>query len=164
MINPSLHRELIAEREMHLMRRAEESLRTAEARRDSGRPRGVRALRLSLRNPRPVALTPTDGAVTIRHAGPEDRPALVRLAVLDCAELPPSPLLVAEVDGVTCAALSLVDDRAVANPFRLTDGLVELLRARAAQLRAASGSDDGSPGRARRASLDGLRHRAAADG
>jgi hypothetical protein len=76
--------------------------------------------------------------VTLRFAFPDDQPALWRLAALDCAELPADPVLIAEVNGEARAALSLSEDRVVADPFHRTVELVALLRARAAQL-----SDDG---------------------
>lgn len=76
-------------------------------------------------------------AVTIRHAFPDDALALLRLAALDSGEPPGRPALVAEVDGELRAALSLRDGRVIADPFRRTQALVDLLRARAAQLTAA---------------------------
>lgn len=72
--------------------------------------------------------------VTLRFAFPDDDAGLVRLAGLDCALPLVLPALVAEVDGELCAALSLVDGRAVADPFQFTGELVDLLRARASQL------------------------------
>lgn len=82
----------------------------------------------------PLSALPT---VTIRHAFPDDGLAVLRLAVLDSSEPPSQPLLVAEVDGELRAALSLRDGGVIADPFRRTDALVDLLRARAAQLTAA---------------------------
>lgn len=76
-------------------------------------------------------------AVTIRHAFPDDSLALLRLAALDSSEPPGQPALIAEVDGEPRAALSLRDGRVIADPFRRTQALVDLLRARAAQLTAA---------------------------
>jgi hypothetical protein len=76
-------------------------------------------------------------AVTIRHAFPDDRLALLRLAALDSRESPPQPLLVAEVDGELRAALSLRDGGVIADPFHRTQSLIELLEARATQLIAA---------------------------
>lgn len=73
-------------------------------------------------------------SVTIRHAFPDDALPLVRLAALDSAEVPPPPLLVAEVNGELRAALSLRDGAVIADPFHRTRALVELLSARAAQL------------------------------
>jgi hypothetical protein len=76
-------------------------------------------------------------AVTIRHAFPDDALPLLRLAALDSSGPPAPPALVAEVDGELRAALSLRDGGVVADPFRRTQALVDLLHARAAQLRAA---------------------------
>jgi hypothetical protein len=72
--------------------------------------------------------------VTIRPAFPDDAAAVARLAALDSARLPAGPLLIAEVDGVPWAALTLHGGRAIADPFRPTAALVELLRRRAEQL------------------------------
>lgn len=74
-------------------------------------------------------------AVTIRAARPSDVVALARLASLDSAAAPPEPLLVAEAGGEVRAAISLHDGSVVANPFAPTAALVELLEARARQLR-----------------------------
>ena len=74
-------------------------------------------------------------SITLRAVRQEDDEKLARLAELDSARLPARPVLVAEVEGELCAALSLSDDSVVADPFRPTAGLVYLLRARAKQLR-----------------------------
>jgi hypothetical protein len=81
----------------------------------------------------PLAALP---AVTIRHAFPDDGLALLRLAAIDSSEPPVQPALVAEVEGELRAALSLRDARVIADPFHRTQALVDLLRARAAQLTA----------------------------
>jgi hypothetical protein len=81
-----------------------------------------------------------DRRITIRAGRPDDACALVRLAELDCAELPPEPLLVAEIDGVLRAALSRRSGAAIADPFQPTAAAVELLRIRAAQLAGSSRS------------------------
>jgi hypothetical protein len=73
--------------------------------------------------------------VTIRWAVPADLAALERVAGLDSKRLPAGPLLVAEVGGQIWAALSTLDDAAVADPFVPSGDLVGLLRARASQLR-----------------------------
>jgi hypothetical protein len=83
-------------------------------------------------------------AVTLRFACAEDDRALERLAQLDSARTPRAPQLVAEVGGQLRAALSLTDGAVVANPFDHTSELVNLLRARAAQL---SGQRPKRPGR-----------------
>ena len=75
-----------------------------------------------------------DATVTLRFAVFDDAPDLLRLAQLDSAEPLSDPILVAEVSGRLTAALSLSGDRVIADPFVLTGGAVELLRARAAQL------------------------------
>jgi hypothetical protein len=74
---------------------------------------------------------------TIRIAYPDDRAALERLATLDARPLPSEPLLVAEVDGEPWAAVSLADGGAVADPFRPSGALVDLLEARREQVAAA---------------------------
>lgn len=67
--------------------------------------------------------------ITIRPGYADDELALARVAALDSAPVPPTPLLVAEVDGELRAALSLRDGSAVADPFHPTAELVALLRA-----------------------------------
>jgi hypothetical protein len=76
----------------------------------------------------------------IRYAGSSDDPALWRLAALDSAAVPQPPLLVAEVDGELHAALSLWDGSAIADPFRKTEALIELLVLRAAHIQSAAGA------------------------
>jgi hypothetical protein len=75
--------------------------------------------------------------LTIRHAGPEDQPALRRLAQLDSAPPPRAvATLVAEVQGELRAALPVDGGEAIANPFRHTRELVALLEMRARELQA----------------------------
>lgn len=74
-------------------------------------------------------------AVTIRGAYPDDTCALRRLAALDSQRLRSIDLLVAEIDGELVAAVALDQDWTIADPFRPTAAVVDLLRARAAQLR-----------------------------
>ncbi|HXD64977.1 MAG TPA: hypothetical protein VNV17_10190 [Solirubrobacteraceae bacterium] len=76
-----------------------------------------------------------DVPITIRPARPADAAALSRLAELDSAEVPPLPILIAEANGEIRAAVSVHEDTAIADPFNQTGAMVELLRARAAQLR-----------------------------
>jgi hypothetical protein len=78
----------------------------------------------------------TASTISIRLAGDADQRALVRLAALDSAPVPRGPVLLAVVDGEPWAALALDGARAIADPFRLTGDVVELLRARAAHLAA----------------------------
>lgn len=67
----------------------------------------------------------THHAITIR---PADASTLAFLAAL-AGEAPLAlPALIGDVDGVPAAALSLVDGRVVADPFRPTSGLVRHLR------------------------------------
>ena len=70
--------------------------------------------------------------ITIRTAHGGDHAALAALATLDSAQVPPAPLLIAELDGEPRAALSLSDGAVIADPFFPTVHLVELLRAHAA--------------------------------
>lgn len=76
-------------------------------------------------------------AVTIRPAFPDEEPVLRRLAALDSQRLPDGPLLVAEVEGDCWAAVQVDGPGAVADPFRHTAELLDLLRRRAYQLRGA---------------------------
>jgi hypothetical protein len=92
------------------------------------------------------------GGVTIRPAFPDDAPALARLAALDSARVPAGPLLLAEIDGEPWAAIALQGGRAIADPFRPTAALVDLLRRRRAQLAAAR--EPRRLSRRRRASAD----------
>jgi hypothetical protein len=73
-------------------------------------------------------------AVTLRLAEERDAPALARLAALEMTRRPAAPVLVADIDGRLLAAISLVDCAVVADPYRPTAELVELLRARVRQL------------------------------
>jgi hypothetical protein len=73
--------------------------------------------------------------IAIRVATPADDEALDALSRLDSARKLLRPALIASVDGRPAAALSLTDDRVVADPFRPTDDVVLLLRARRAALR-----------------------------
>jgi hypothetical protein len=88
-------------------------------------------------------------SVTIRDAFPDDALALVRLAALDSAEVPPQPLLVAEMDGELRAALSMRDGTVIADPFHRTVAAVQLLRARAEQLAAEAAATERSRRRTR---------------
>jgi len=72
--------------------------------------------------------------VVLRIADTRDAGALRRLAGRDSAEVPAAPQLVAEVGGDLVAAVSVLDGARIADPFRPTAALVELLVVRAAQL------------------------------
>lgn len=69
--------------------------------------------------------------VTLRLAAGRDDAALERLAQLDSRPLHPGPHLVAERDGRIEAASSLATGEMVADPFRRTAELCELLRCHA---------------------------------
>jgi hypothetical protein len=66
--------------------------------------------------------------VTLHLACDRDRSALTRLAQLDSRRLPPGPHLVAIRAGRIDAAISLTTGEIVADPFRHTAELCELLR------------------------------------
>lgn len=104
--------------------------RTAELRRRAATPRRVGSTGGTA--PSLAGAVP----LTIRYADSLDDAALVTLAALDSAPVLVLPALVAEVEGELRAAISLVDAKAVADPFCATAELLELLRARAAQLHA----------------------------
>jgi hypothetical protein len=67
-------------------------------------------------------------AITIRPARAQDETAIMRLAGLDSAPVPRSPLIVAEVEGELLVALSVHNLAVIAHPFHRTLELAELLR------------------------------------
>ena len=69
--------------------------------------------------------------VTIRRATASDDSAVAGLAQLDSSRVPTGDVLVARVGSEVWAALSLDDDHIVADPFRPSASIVELLRERA---------------------------------
>lgn len=72
--------------------------------------------------------------IAIRLTEEGEDGVLRRLAALDSAPAPTAPALLAIVDGLPVAAVALRDGAVVADPFVPTAHIVELLRARAAQL------------------------------
>jgi hypothetical protein len=76
--------------------------------------------------------------LTVRAATLRDGEAVRVLAALEGVAMPRGRLLVAEVGQEVVAALPLDGGRALADPFRPTAQLVELLQLRAKQLRAQS--------------------------
>ena len=76
-----------------------------------------------------------ESPVTFRLAGCEDTGPLERLAGLDTRPLPAAPHLLAIREGRIDAAISLSTGEVVADPFRRTAELCELLRCHAGQLR-----------------------------
>jgi hypothetical protein len=106
-------------------------------------PNEAEAWRLAHRNGDESEATtapPQQADLVIRTARPEDDPVITRLAQLD-GHRPLDPplehtrLLVAELEGEVLAALPLDGDHPLADPFRPTASLVEMLELRATQLR-----------------------------
>jgi hypothetical protein len=83
------------------------------------------------------AFANVDSSVLIRAARGSDGPALRRLAALDSRPLPEGALLIAEAGDEVVAALSMDTGAKVADPFRRTADVVDLLTFRAKRLRAA---------------------------
>jgi hypothetical protein len=95
----------------------------------------------------------TDKTLTIGRADASDTAALFRLAALDSASLPTGDHLLAEVAGELWSAVQIESGDAIADPFRPSAELVDLLRL---QL-----SLDGRPERTERRVLGRLLPRAA---
>jgi hypothetical protein len=111
----------------NLARLADMRLRAGEQRR--AHPDGLR--------PAP-APTPAARSISIRCATEDDRLALQRLAALDSVAARPGDMLIAAVDDEPQAAIHVASGTTIADPFRPTAELVELLSLRAARLRAAA--------------------------
>jgi hypothetical protein len=75
----------------------------------------------------------TASHIAIRRATDADNSTLLRLAALDSAPAPHGPVLVADLGGEIVAARSLTRARSIADPFRPTADIRELLELRAAQ-------------------------------
>ena len=73
-------------------------------------------------------------SLTIRSATTADLFAIRRLAVLDSASPPTGEVLLAEMDGELWAALAVETGAAIADPFRPSADVVDLLRFRAGRL------------------------------
>jgi hypothetical protein len=71
--------------------------------------------------------------ISIRLATEADNTTLIRLAALDSAPAPHGSVLVADIDGEIVAARSLARSRSIADPFRPTADISELLELRARQ-------------------------------
>jgi len=95
----------------------------------------------------------TDRTLTIRRADAADSGALVRLAALDSASPPTGEALLAEVGGELWAAVEIHSGAAIADPFRPSGELVDLLRLQV--------SLDGGAERSERGALARLLPRAA---
>lgn len=72
--------------------------------------------------------------VRVRLADCADAAALLRLAAIDSASVPASPLAVAEVGGELVAALPVNGGHAIADPFHRTASLIAMLEVWVAQL------------------------------
>ena len=78
-------------------------------------------------------------SITIRHKTQEDEYAVLRLAQLDDRPVPQGDSLLAFVDGELAAARPLMrKSAAVADPFRRTKEILEMLDLRAKQERKAA--------------------------
>ena len=75
------------------------------------------------------------GSLTLRLARDDDARELRALAGRDSAPELTGTILAAELDGAILAATSLQEERVIADPFRRTAELVELLQLRLCQLR-----------------------------
>ena len=74
-------------------------------------------------------------ALTIRRATAADAFALRRLAAIDSASPPTGDVLLAEMGNELWAAISIESGAAIADPFRPSRDLVDLLRFRAERMR-----------------------------
>lgn len=79
-------------------------------------------------------MAPLTASITIRLAHAQDAVAVAQLSILDSRRPPAGPVLLAEVDGEPWAAVSLDDHEAVADPFRPSGPVVDLLREHARRL------------------------------
>ena len=70
-------------------------------------------------------------SIAIRRATEADRVAVARLAALDSADTPSGEILIAEVGDEPQAAIQISTGATIADPFRRTADVVELLRLRA---------------------------------
>jgi hypothetical protein len=75
-----------------------------------------------------------DQHLTIRLATPDDTPALLRMAALDSAAPLTGRALVAELDALPVAAVSLEAGAVIADPFQYTEDAVRMLNLRRYQL------------------------------
>ena len=80
-------------------------------------------------------------AFTIRPAQKSDEPTLAWLAALSSRPAVERPALIGDIDGIPAAAISRVDGRVVADPFRPTSALCADLRLHRSGWRAPAGRD-----------------------
>jgi hypothetical protein len=85
-------------------------------------------------------IEPVSSPVVIRLATEGDRLSIERLAALDSTEVPIGATLIGELRERPVVAVSLSDGKAVADPFVVTNHILELLRMRAGQLKPPSRS------------------------
>jgi hypothetical protein len=83
-----------------------------------------------------IATNQNSGSIVIRGASPADAAALRRVAERDSRAVPDGQLLLAEVDGETQAAIALATGEVIADPFRPTAELVQMLALRRSLLQA----------------------------
>ena len=79
-------------------------------------------------------------SITIRQSTASDVEAIRELAELDGGRAPSGTALLGLVDGQLVAAVGIEDGRAVADPFRYSANLVQMLSLRAARQRPPAGS------------------------
>jgi hypothetical protein len=77
-------------------------------------------------------MAPQSSPLTLRVALPDDEPAVRRLAQLDSSRPPSGRVLLAVVGSEPVAALDVETGAVVADPFRPTADVVEVLRRAAA--------------------------------
>jgi hypothetical protein len=77
----------------------------------------------------------TNTTLTIRRATAADAFAVRRLAAIDSAAPPTGDVLLAEMGNELWAAVAVESGAAIADPFRPSADLVELLRFRAERMR-----------------------------
>jgi hypothetical protein len=87
-----------------------------------------------------VGKTDRSEGLTVRRFTERDIDAIRRLAALDGKPIPSGAVLVGERAGELVAALPLDGGQALADPFKPTADVVELLRLRARQLHGSSGT------------------------
>ena len=92
--------------------------------------------------------------ITVRLADHTDARALLTLAALDSAQVPAGALVIAQSDGELVAAVPVDGGRPIADPFRGTTLILEMLELRAAQIRSRREQPQGITDRVR--SLAGL--------
>lgn len=80
-------------------------------------------------------------AFTIRPAHKSDEPTLMWLAALSSHPAIARPALIGDIDGIPAAAISRVDGRVIADPFRPTSTLCAELRLHRSGWRAQAGRD-----------------------